>query len=510
MSDSPYSGSAVKRSTAHFLVGKVVSALLTLTILLWLVRLLSVPEYATYITLVASLEIAFCAAGLGIPWMEGRYFPEFRLHASKAKIIRFATQLILCQSGVLLLVAVVAWLSLDWLLIKMEMTAYQEAAQLYLLMLFVDGTGRRLRDGMLSVLLLQKLSQISLVTRNFLFVLSLAVLAYLEEISLVHVIEAELIASFIGIMISLIGLWRHLRLIEVRENPDWIAPKWSQMWGVARNMYFSTQITQVYSAPVFILIIRYSFGAEAAEATAIFGFLCNLYVQVGNYLPAVLLFGLIRPKLVASYVGDGGIAELTRNANMVGKFSLFVLMPLLVFSCLAGDVLVELLSGGKFLHTGYYLAGLMCALIPLSQRQILETVAVVTGNSHLCNYAATLGIITLPIAYGLIQFGFGLWAPIIAFTLGNLIFCSTIVKGVAKKTSYHSDFAGFCRMLSSAAFACLGSFLVLFSGQSWLWIAVVATLACGTFLLAAGIIKPFSESERLLVNQLIKRNLFIW
>jgi O-antigen/teichoic acid export membrane protein len=324
------------------------------------------------------------------------------------------------------------------------------------------------------------------------------------------VIEAELMASFIGIMISLIGLWRHLSLIEVRENPDWIAPKWSQMWGVARNMYFSTQITQVYSAPVFILIIRYSFGAEAAEATAVFGFLCNLYVQVGNYLPAVLLFGLIRPKLVASYVGDGGIAELTRNANMVGKFSLFVLMPLLVFSCLAGNVLVELLSGGKFLHTGYYLAGLMCALIPLSQRQILETVAVVTGNSYLCNYAATLGIITLPIAYGLIQLGLGLWAPIIAFTLGNLIFCSTIVKGVAKKTSYHTDFAGFCRMLSSAAFAFLGSFLVLFSGQNWLWIAVVVTLSCGTFLLAAGIIKPFSESERLLVNQLIKRNLFIW
>jgi O-antigen/teichoic acid export membrane protein len=510
MSDSPYSGSAVKRSTGHFLIGKVVSALLTLTILLWLVRLLTVPEYATYITLVASLEIAFCAAGLGIPWMEARYLPEFRLHAPKAMLIRFILQLIQCQVGVLLLVAVAAWLCLDWLVLKMDMTAYLEAAQLYLLMLIVDGVGRRLRDGVLSVLLLQKLSQISLVTRNFLFVIALGVLVYIEEINLVHVIEAELFASSIGVLISLIGLWQHLRLINVRENPDWTAPKWSQMWAVARNMYFSTQITQVYSAPVFILIIRYSFGAEAAEATAVFGFLCNLYVQVGNYLPAVLLFGLIRPKLVASYVGDGGIAELTSNANMVGKFSLFVLMPLLVFSCLAGEVLVALLSGGKFLHTGYYLAGLLCALIPLSQRQILETVAVVTSNSHLCNYAATLGILTLPIAYGLIQIGFGLWAPIIAFTLGNLIFCSTIVRGVARKNLYHADFSGFCRMLLSAAIAYLGCMLILFSGQSWAWIIIVATLACGAFLLAAGIIKPFSDAERLRINQLIKRNLFIW
>jgi O-antigen/teichoic acid export membrane protein len=510
MSDSPYSGSAVKRSTAYFLVGKVVSALLNFTILLWLVRLLTVPEYATYITLVASMEIAFCAAGLGIPWMEGRYFPEYRLHASKEKIIRFAVQLILCQVGVLLIVALAAWSCLDWLLIKMEMSSYREAAQLYLLMLVVDGAGRRLRDGMLSALLLQKLSQISLVTRNFLFVASLGVLVYLEEINLVHVIEAELFASSVGVMISLFGLWRHLKLIEVRENPEWQAPKWSQMWAVARNMYFSTQITQVYSAPVFILIIHYSFGTEAAEATAVFGFLCNLYVQVGNYLPAVLLFGLIRPKLVASYVGDGGIVELTRNANMVGKFSLFVLMPLLVFSGLAGEVLVELLSGGKFQHTGYYLAGLMCVLIPLSQRQILETVAVVTGNSHLCNYAATLGIFTLPIAFGLIKIGFGLWAPIIAFALGNLIFCSTIVRGVAKKTSYHADFAGFCRMLLSAAIAYLGAMLLVFSGQNWVWIIAVAILACITFLLAGGIIKPFSEYERSSINQIIKRNLFIW
>jgi O-antigen/teichoic acid export membrane protein len=507
MSDSPYSGSAVKRSAGHFLIGKVVSALLTLTILLWLVRLLTVPEYATYISLVAGLEITISIAGIGLPWIEARYLPEFRLHAPKALLMRFVAQLIQCQIGVLLLVAVSAWLCLDWLLLKMEMAAYLEAAQLYVLMLVVDGSGRRLRDGILSALLQQKLSQISLVTRNLLFVMALGVLAYLEEINLVHVIEAELLASFMGVLISLIGLWRHLRLIEVNENPDWIVPKWSQMWAVARNMYFSLQITQVYSTQVFILVIRYSLGAEA---TAIFGFLCNLYVQTFNYLPAILLFGLIRPKLVASYVGNGGIAELTRNANMVGKFSLFVLMPLLVFSCLAGEELVAWLSGDKFPHTGFYLAGFFCALIPASQRQILETVAVVTGNSHLCNYAAVLGIFTLPITYGLIQIGFDLWGPIIALTLGSLIFCSTILRGIAKKTQYHADFAGFCRMVSSAAIAYLASLLILFPEQSWWWIIVVGALACSVFLLAAAIIKPFSDAERSLINHFIKRNLFIW
>lgn len=510
MSDSPYSGATVKRNAVYFLIGKAISALLTFTILLWLVRLLNVSEYAAYITLVASLEITIVFSNIGLPWMEARYLPEFRLHAPKAVLIRFVAQLIQCQLFILLTVAATAWSCLDWLLLKMEMTAYLEAAQLYILMLIVDGAGRRLRDSILSALLQQKLAQTSLVIRNLILIIGLGVLVYTKEVNLAYVVTAELLAALISLLFSLIGLWRHLaRLVDMGGKPDWIKPKWSQMWGVARNMYVSELLAQTYSSQVFTLIIRYSLGAEA---TAVFGFLRNIYIQVLNYLPAVLLFGLIRPKLVASYVGDGGIVELTRNANIVGKFSLFVLMPLLMFAWLSGEVLIDKLSGGKFPDTGFYLAGLFCALVPLSQRQILETVAVVTGNSHLCNYASLLGIFTLPITYGLIQLGFELWAPIIAVMTGHLLFCSTILRGVAKKTSYHADFLGFCRMLLSALVGYLASVLIVFSTSqnSWTWIVVMITIACCTFLLSAAIIKPFSELERSRINRLIKRNLFVW
>ena len=507
MSDSPYSGSAIKRSAGHFLVGKIVSALLAFTILLWLVRLLNVTDYATYITLTVSFDMIAGIFSIGLPWMEARYLPEFRLHASKAILIRFVVQLIQSQVAILLLVAVSAWLCLDWLLLKMDMTAYSEVVQLYIVILVVDGTGRRLRESTLSALLQQGLAQISLVIRNLLFIIALAILVYSGEVSLVHVIAADLLAAAVGLLVSIMGLWQYLKRIDVNENTDWIAPKWSQMWVVGRNMYFSIMVGQVYSTQLFTLIIRYSLGAEA---TAVFGFLRNLYGQVLNYLPATLLFGLIRPKLIASYVGDGGIVELTRNANIVGKFSLFVLMPLLVFAWLTGEQLVAQLSGGKFPQSGYYLAGFLCAAIPFSQRQILETVAVVTGNSHLCNYASLLGILTLPVTYGLIQLGFNLWAPIIATALGNLLFCSTIAKGVTKNTLYHADLLGYYKMLLAALLGYLASMLIIFPAQGWVSIIAIAILACCTFLLAAAIIKPFSETERLRINQLIKRNLFIW
>ena len=75
---------------------------------------------------------------------------------------------------------------------------------------------------------------------------------------------------------------------------------------------------------------------------------------------------------------------------------------------------MSLLSNGKFTQSGYYLGGLLLALIPFSQRQILETVAVVCGQSRLCLWGSFLGVLTLPLAYWLFESGLGLWSPIIA------------------------------------------------------------------------------------------------
>ena len=507
MSNSPFSGDEVKRSAGHFLIGKAVSALLTFTILLWLVRLLSVPEYAAYITLVAALEITIVVASVGLPWIEARYLPEFRLHAAKSTLIRFVLQLIELQLGVFTVTAILGWLFLNWLLAITDMTGYVSVAQLYVFMLVVDGGGRRLRDGVLSMLLQQKLAQTSLVIRNVLFIIAVAIMAYYDEITLTHVVAAELIASLVGLFYCLIGLWLYLQRIDLTQKDDWQQPSWSQMWVVARNMYFSEMVTQVYSPQVFTLVIRHSLGAEA---TAVFGFLRNLYMQVRNYLPASLLFGLIRPKLVASYVGEGGIVELTRNANLVGKLSLFILMPLIVFSLLTGEELTSLLSGGKFPYTGYYFAGLMFSLVPASQRQILETVAMVTENSHLCNLAASLGVLTLPVTYLLIKMDFGLWSPIFATLLGNVLFCSTIVKGVTKNTHYHADYLGYNKMLFATFVAYLGGVEIMWDAHGWLWFIEMGLLSCVVFLVVAAVIQPFSESERLRINRLIKRNLFIW
>jgi O-antigen/teichoic acid export membrane protein len=199
------------------------------------------------------------------------------------------------------------------------------------------------------------------------------------------------------------------------------------------------------------------------------------------------------------------MAELTRNANLVGKMSLFILMPILIFTWLAGDDLLGLLSGGKFLNTGYSLAVLLLALIPLSQRQILETVAVACDKSQLCSWGASLGILVLPLAYWLLDAGYGLWGPITSRIGSHLIFDATLVAALLRRTKYKPDAAGFVKLIAASLLAFGLARQYPISLQGWLGMAIVAVLGGGCFLVIVYFFKPFSEEERTRLYRLLSR-----
>jgi len=508
MSAELYSGAAFKRSAWHFLSGRVASAVLTFIILLWLVRLLPIVEYGAYVTLVAALELALGISTLGLPWMAARYLPEYRLHASGEILIGFTKRVLLLLLGSLVLVALLSWVNLQWLLALMDMSQYADVARLYLLMLVVEGFGRHLRESALGPLMMQGMAQISLVVRSLAMLLLLVLFSAVDHVSLRDVVMAELVSAMSAAAIALFGLVRYLRLHRAAVGTSgWSEPAWEVMSRTARHMYLSQLIALSYSPQVLLVLIRRYLGVEA---TAVFGFLRSLYEQASRYLPATLLFSLIRPKLVASYVGQGGIEELARNANLAGKLSLFVLMPLVVFVGVRGEELVSLLAGGKFPDTGYYLLGLMLALIPYSQRQIVETVAVTSGHSRLCTFAATLGVVMLPLTYILLEVGLGLWAPIIGLGIGNLMFNGFILVGMGRITSYRPDMPGFTKlMLVSLTVYLIVSFMPV-PGYGWVSLISAAAAVMITYLATAYLIKPFAQAERDTLNRLAARGLFVW
>jgi hypothetical protein len=185
-------------------------------------------------------------------------------------------------------------------------------------------------------------------------------------------------------------------------------------------------------------------------------------------------------------------------------------MPLVAIAGVAGQELISLMSDAKFPETGGLLFGFMLVLIPFSQRQLLETVAVAAGYSHLCTRAAASGLLMLPIMVGLLAAGQGLWVAVLAMGLGHLIFNSMILTGIVRHAGYRPDTLGLYKLLSAALASYLGAAWLPAIHPDWVRLIIVAILVSAIFLLVAWWIKPFAEEERERLNRLLNRRLFIW
>lgn len=512
MSRSPYGATALRAGVLHFLSGKAASALLTFVLLLSLVRLMTVPDYATYVSLVALLELGGLFASFGLPWIATRYLPEFRLQASGPRLGELTRWLLICMIAADLVWALLVALLLTPLLDILGLVGYRQAFEIFLAVLFVESVSRRLRDNVLGALMMQREARLALVARQTAFLVGVALLAHGPEVSVTDVILAELAASTVGLLIAATRLMRGLSNLRALPGAaDWCQPRRSEMFRTGLPMYGVSLLAAVHSPQILVLILQRMLGSDVAAA---FGFIRMLYVQIVRYLPAALLASLLRPRLVAAYVEGGGVQAITRDANLAGKLSLFVLMPVLAFAAGFGQELVRELSGGKFATTGLEFPALLLALVPLSQRQLLEVVAVATGHSVLCMRAAMAGPLALPIMIGLLQLGAGVWSAIVALILGNSSFVMIVVLALTRRIGYAPDRRGLLRlMLGAGAGAATSVALALALPPvlpSWFRLSVGAAAATASFLLVTRLFRPFSESERDRLNRFIGRRIFIW
>lgn len=503
MSAQVYSAAAVKRAAWQFLTGKALSAALTFVILLWLVRLLPLADYGAYVVLIAGTELGFALAGLGLPWLAARYVPDYRLHAGGRALARLCGRLVLWQSLALAGLAFVVVLLLETYLAWAGMSVQRGAAGIALALLVAEGLARFLREGLMAPLMLQGQARASMVGRQALFLAAIALLSHAGSGQLQWVLLAELGASLSGLTVAAFALVRHLRALHGQPaEPGWQPPGLAQQWRVALRMHAAHVVTLAYGPQVFLNLVQRALGADAA---ALFGFVRTLSDQVARYLPALLFLTVLRPKLMASHL-QGGMAALTPQVNLVGKLSLFVLLPIIVVVGLAGDTLLALLSGGKFPQGGVYLVGLLLSLVPFSQRQLIETAAVASGWADLCTLGALAGLLALPLALGLLGMGLGLWAPVLAMLLGQIAFNATVLSGLAR-TGYRPDWPGAMKLAASAALAWLMAEAVLWLGHGRFFLLAAVLVAGLVFLALAWRFQVFDLAERQRLDHLLGRKL---
>lgn len=514
----PYSGAALRSSARTFLTGKVISALLTFAILLWLVRLLPVSEYGVYVTFIACTELGFAIADLGLAWLAARYLPDYRLNASSHQLFLLCLKIFACQAFSLLFFAFIFYTFLTPYLNWLELVQFKTVALLFLGVLVIEGLARSMQEALLGPLMLQGGIRLSVIGRQCTYLLCLSFIVFndvsTDPYNLTQIAIVELLASVMGMVIAIACLLLFFRNHQQATSKDWQGQPMAKQWAVAWQMYIAHILTLIYSPQVLINLLQRVLGAEA---TALFGFLRILNSQISRYLPATLMFSLIRPKLVATFVSGGGVGGLSQMTNMVGKFSLWVLLPLVTIAAIAGDPIVLMASGGKFANSGYLLLGFFLLLVPFSQRQLLETVAVTLNKASLCKWASVTGILTLPLMWLLLQIGFVLWSAIIAIGLGYILFNLCLVVGLGRSSGYKVDWLGYGKLVLALIIALIVGWLInqwsipkasvtLTSGI--IDIAIRSLVVAFTFVFSSWLLNPFTSQEKLRMSAFVKRRLF--
>lgn len=503
-----YSREAVRTSILAFLVGKAGSALLTIINLVVLVRVLTVTEYGFYVTLIAVSELAYSLCSCGLPWVSARFIPEFRLHASGRQCRALAAQLLGSQVGILVIaVCALAYWREDVLAV-MRMPLSLAASVAWLILILVEGSSRFCADGLLGPLLKQKAVSLATVSRQGAFFVLIITLATGFGASLESILLAEVSAALVGFLVAVTALRRSLRTLgEAGGDEAWVGPGAKRVLSTAVTMYAGSLFYLFYSPQAFIVVLQRFLGPEA---TATFGFIRSIYEQMARYLPATLLFSIIRPKLVATYVGHGGLGSLLSGATLAGKLSLFGLLPAVGFVLSRGETLVSLLSGGQFPETGLLLFAFTLILVPLSQRQLLETVVLTIGHGAICTTAAVTGVLGLPVMLWGLQQGLGIWVGVVALGIGHTVFVAILVFFLRKKVGYESDVMGFAKLGLVTALAAGVAAVWPAAPSPWIDLLVSGLATLLAFLAGARLVRPFSDAERATVNVFIGKKWFVW
>lgn len=415
---APYSSSSLKKSTLHFLSGKVISALLSFLLLVLLIRLLDSHAYGAYATLIALLEVGYAVGNLGIGWVCQIYLPNYRLNAARADLAKFVWSILIVRSVALISVAFTVYSVQELLGGYLHLQNYSVAFSVYCLVLVAEGLGRVIRDEIMAALIQQKLAQSAVVFRN-LILLALVSGFSGNGFDLAQLAWFELFASLGSLIMSLAGIGYYLSTLNDIRNQGWQSPRRRKVAATAISMYFSFLLSMATGTQIFTFLVNRFLGLEAA---AVFGFARNLNDFLRRYLPAELLMGLILPKLVADYTEFRDMKRLSRHALLTWKISLGILIPAIGFFLICGGHFADLLSAGKYSESGFVITGLALALIPTSQRRILEAMVNILGRPAGCVKASIVALLALPMTLILVQYGLEIWAIVIGIIVAESLF----------------------------------------------------------------------------------------
>lgn len=504
-SGGDYSGRRFRASVLRYLGGRGVNAVLAFTVLVLLARTLPADQYAAYVSAFALLEITMLMSSLGMEWVTGIYIPQIRLKGAGTAMTRFVGSVVAIQAVAAALLGVALWFFAAPIAGWMGMAQAAPVYQLYGVVVFLEAVSRVMRDQILSCLLLQGASQLAQTARNVVLLACIVWLLPAADVTALHVAQFEIFASASSLVVgaAFVGwfLWRQRH--QQGADPDWRPPALADMFSMGRAAWVANLASLAWGSQVIVLLTTKILGAEAGAMT---GFVRNLAEQVRRYLPAELLFGILRPVLVARYADEQDLSRLASRCSFLFKLNT-VSIALIVVACLVcGDHLFTLLTAGRYPGAADLAVVWFAVFVFAGQRRytdlLLHTAQrsrVIQRTSLLLVPAPLLIFVVLTLFRDPVFALFAVAAIELAYTLGGL-HAARLGRAVASV-----DWWGGVRILLAAGLVGLGGHWLADRLASQWAVYGTALVAAGLFMASLWLISPLSASEASLVPERFAR-----
>ncbi len=427
-----YGIARIRRSLVHFALGKAASAIASLLIVIITIRELPVSEYAAFVTLQAMVLIVRTLSSCGINSVLLRYLPDLRVVgnnvatyallfggiATRAMLFFLPAALLVFFAGErvagLLNLGEWGWL-LGWYLLGVGF-----------LRVVATFTGWALES-----LLWQKQAQYSIAVATLAKFGAVIYLVHTGDFDLRAFVWLEFAAEALSVLLLFVSAWvswrgdphRHDGTLQTLRDDSRRYLRFA-FWAYLFN--FTTVLHG--SAPNRLIVSHYL----GTASTALFGAVDRLIQYVKQYEPVKLLMGLVRPVFNAQYRGPDDFGKILRFADGIFRFNLIILIvPLLPFA-VAGEALFDSITNGKYTDASTVFLGFYFVLVLGSFMLVLELIvkavehnSVFTISNILMSGAVLAAIPFLPTV--------GLWALVVANSLGYLAAISVVLTYLARK-----------------------------------------------------------------------------
>jgi|GEM_PF-1180745 len=436
----------VKRSMFSMLIGRPISALGGLLVLVLLSRLLTKDEYGAYFALWALVEISILLSDPGVLHLIYRFVSASSNDQGQIMPKGPAPRLLISRilglglgAGILFLIPA-HWLEF------FKLASAPHLLQAAAIILLFEGLARTI-EAIFDSMLCQGASQITTVSRTIMRLLGIFVCyANTGGLTFDLLIWVDIAATSVGVLLGLcllLNIYFKRHRYQGQFDQPTPAPIKTLLY-YAWPAYLSQTLGIVCSADVLKLTLS---GSSGVTELAVFGYVFSLAGVIQRYLPANLLAGVFRPLFIAAAQKPNADRVLVELLIACIKINWLFIVPMVCFSFILGDELLAYISGGKYVHVGSVLTVAIVGLMAFSVHLVL---------SHLClarqtpwpllgaNLVATVGIfVGLALSKWL-----GALGTALAFCLNETIWCAASFYFLFRRAPFlpHADLNGVVRL----------------------------------------------------------------